>query len=654
MPESTSTVVDQIENGNLLLPEFQRGYVWNRDQVRGLMRSLYLGYPVGSLLVWQTKTDTTGTRGTGPGAPGYVDLLLDGQQRMTSLYGIMKGRAPDFFEGNAQAFTGLHFNMDEETFEFYRPSKMRHDPVWIDITELMQEGVGPFIARINASEALQPKLAEYLTRLAQLEHIKQIEFHIEKITGEDKTVDVVVEIFDRVNSGGTKLSKADLALAKLCAEWPAARERLRAALARWRGAGFNFKIDWLLRIVNAVVTGEAIFTALKDVTPEAFSDGLERSEKAVDRLLNNISSHLGLDHDRVLAGRYGFPVMARYLNQRDGAFPDAVERDRLLHWYVQSFLWARYVGASETILNRDLDALDEDGIDGLVEQLRIARGDLGVRPEDFSGNTIGARFYPLLYLLTRVEKARDFWNGAPVLSAQMLGKNARLEVHHIFPKSVLYDHGYPRGQVNAIANFCFLTQETNLWVGKRLPTDYFAEVEEKYPGALASQWIPLDQDLWTPERYPDFLHARRELLAAAANRFFESLVAGREEPGEEAEEEGLVAATVVSEPDEQTAEVETLVGWMREEGYAEPELDVEITDPDTGTMLAIAEAAWLNGLQEGLGDPVLLELELEHAAETRLIELGYRVFGSVEALRNFVELRAREAAGEAIEQPALV
>ena len=82
--------------------------------------------------------------------------------------------------------------------------------------------------------------------------IKDIDLHIEEVTGEDKTVDVVVDIFNRVNSGGTKLSKGDLALAKICAEWPDARDEMKARLEKWRRAGFEFRLEWLLRNINTV------------------------------------------------------------------------------------------------------------------------------------------------------------------------------------------------------------------------------------------------------------------------------------------------------------------------------------------------------------------------------------------------------------------
>ena len=88
------TILDQIDLGSIALPEFQRGYVWNRDQVRSLMDSLYRKHPVGSLLVWVTKTMSSASRGDGPLAPGSVKLLFDGQQRITSLYGMRLPTSP--------------------------------------------------------------------------------------------------------------------------------------------------------------------------------------------------------------------------------------------------------------------------------------------------------------------------------------------------------------------------------------------------------------------------------------------------------------------------------------------------------------------------------------------------------------------------------
>jgi hypothetical protein len=358
-------------------------------------------------------------------------------------------------------------------------------------------------------------LGEYVTRLSNVHGIQTIDLHVEQLVGDDKSVDVVVEIFNEVNSGGTKLSKGDLALAKICAAWPDARSQMQSRLQSWRKHGFSFDLDWLLRNITTITTHQAFFSNLADVSIDQFQDGLKRAEQICNLLLNTISTRLGLDHDRVLGSRYSFPVASAYLTQRGGKFRDITEQNKLLYWYIHTFLWGRYAGSTEAAINQDLRAADAsaDALDGLIGQLRQVRGDLRVRPDDFAGNSMGARFYPMLYLLTRVLKARDWGNGGLELNAHMLGKLSGLQVHHIFPKALLYKHSYNRGEVNAIANFCFLTQQANLEISDRNPEEYFAQVEQKYPGVLASQWVPMDCELWKVERYRDFLAARRELLA---------------------------------------------------------------------------------------------------------------------------------------------
>jgi uncharacterized protein with ParB-like and HNH nuclease domain len=100
-----STVLDHIDSGHMALPEFQRGYVWNRDQVRALFDSLYRRHPIGGLLVWATESQSANHRGEAQLAAGIVKLLLDGQQRITSLYGVVRGHAPQFFD---RKFPSLH------------------------------------------------------------------------------------------------------------------------------------------------------------------------------------------------------------------------------------------------------------------------------------------------------------------------------------------------------------------------------------------------------------------------------------------------------------------------------------------------------------------------------------------------------------------
>ena len=637
-----STILDHIDSGHMVLPEFQRGYVWNRDQVRGLLDSLYRRHPVGGLLVWVTEAKTATHRGDGPIAAGIVKLLLDGQQRMTSLYGIVRGKPPKFFDGNAQAFSGLRFHLGTETFAFYQPIKMRDDPLWIDVTVLMKlgtAGLGTFASQLQKNPEHVAHFGDFVSRLTKLLSITDIDLHVEEVSGEDKTTDIVVDIFNQVNSGGTKLSKGDLALAKICAEWPDARDTMKAKLKEWADAGYYFNLDWMLRSVNTIVTGEAKFSYLHEKSAEDIQIGLKRASEQIDAILNLIAGRLGLDHDRVFFGRFAVPVMVRYMD-RNTAVLHAKERDKLLFWFAQAGMWGRFSGSTETVIDQDLAALEDSrgSLDALVENLRMWHGGLRVEPGHFTGWSLGARFYPVLYMLTRMGEAHDWGTGLP-LKANMLGKMNRLEVHHIFPKSQLYRRRHNRPEVNALANFCFLTKDTNLVIGDSLPEDYFPEVEDNHPGALASQWIPGDPALWKIERYLEFLEARKALLAAETNKRFGELLHGDAQwltssvPSVASPAHALIGG-ITSEAEER--ELEALNDWVEERGLPRGQVAFDYADPETGAQKAIFDLVWPDGLQPELTGPVAVMLNETAEVLSLASAAGFRFFTATADFKAYI------------------
>ncbi len=639
---NVSNILSGIDLGSMALPEFQRGYVWNRDQVRSLMHSMYRKYPVGSLLVWVTRPDNEQLRGGGS-VPGAVRLLLDGQQRITSLYGIIRGHEPPFFEGNKDAFTGLHFNLEREEFEFYGKLKMQDNPLWVDVTELMKnkDGVAPFISRLLNSPSIDhTRINKYINRLTALDNIKNIDLHVEEVAGEDKTIDIVVDIFNRVNSGGTMLSKGDLALAKIGADWPQARSAMNERLEKWRAAGFSFRLEWFLRCINTVLTGNALFNALADVTTPQFQQGLIQTEQLIDALLEMTTARLGLDHDPVLGSRYSFPLLARYLAQRGGDLSNRQERDRLLFWYVHTFLWGRYAGSTESVLNQDLTMIQttEGGLDRLIGQLRQNRGDLRLNAGDFAGWARSNRFYPVLYMLTRVGGARDWVTGTDL---SLIFPRPRLDLHRIFPRDTLYAHGYQRAEVNAIANYAFITPPTWSFIGNRNPADYLEELADRQPGVLESHSIPSERLLWRVENFREFLKARQELLARAANAFLDGLREGTlPEPTTASSSLANVSDKLVQRAigdDDEEALIRMCNAWVMQRGLPEGETRYEVMDPETQVPFVL-DLAWPQGIQQGYSElPVALLLDEADEVIEAVQRVGYRTFTSLAAFYRYVE-----------------
>ena len=187
-------------------------------------------------------------------------------------------------------------------------------------------------------------------------------------------------------------------------------------------------------------------------------------------------------------------------------------------------------------------------------------------------------------------------------------------------------------------------------VGNRLPEEYFPEVEQRHPGALASQWIPQEPHLWKLENYRGFLEARKNLLAEAANNFLEQLLHGDrrwlEGPAAVPVAAESVPATVGSiESPEEEEQLEQLNKWVVEQGLPRGQIAHEIADPRTGQQEAILDLAWPQGLQEGLSQPIAVLLNEDKQVLALASERGYRCFTDPEHFKRYVlqEVLSEEA-----------
>jgi len=234
-------------------------------------------------------------------------------------------------------------------------------------------------------------------------------------------------------------------------------------------------------------------------------------------------------------------------------------------------------------------------------------------------------------------KSQDWGTGLP-LRSNLLGNMSRLEVHHIFPKAQLYKHGLGRAEVNALANFCFLTKDTNLSISDKLPENYFPKIESSHPGALASQWVPMDPELWKIDRYRDFLEARKLLLAEEANRQFANLLHGETQwLGASAYPLTVTVQVggITSEAEE--LELEQLNEWVAEHSLPHGIVSFDYADSESGEPRAVFDLAWPDGLQSGLTQPVAVLINEGADVMSLANAAGFRCFTTAAAFKNYVK-----------------
>ena len=203
--------------------------------------------------------------------------------------------------------------------------------------------------------------------------------------------------------------------------------------------------------------------------------------------------------------------------------------------------------------------------------------------------------------------------------------------------------------MNALANFTFLTQDTNLKISDKDPSEYLKKYASSNPDLLRSHWIPLDEKLWEAESYLDFLEERRRLLANTANDFLDGLLAGsvpeRDVVKYELKKEGIAIPGGV-ESEEEELKLKQFNEWIVAKGLPEGEYMYELLDTSNNQPTALLDLAWPNGMQEGYSEPVALLLNEGKETEQAANKAGFRFFTEMEDFKEYVQ---REILGYASE-----
>ena len=595
---SIQDLLGQINRGGILLPEFQRGYVWNKDQVRGLMQSLYRKHPTGHLLIWRTYKPSL-VRGGAAAHQGHSLLLLDGQQRLTTLYVLFRGEAPKFYEGES-LFFNLHFNMQTEEFRFWQRSLMENNPAWIGVHDFLREGLNPLLERLDQlDEHRRAMIQQNLGRLSKLDRVGDYNYTVDQVSGDDYSVEEVVDIFNRVNSKGTPLTKADLALAHVCSLWPEARAQLRTFSAKMAERGFGVDLNFLVRCLAGVATGSVVLEGSFLKTPTAvLQDAWEKMQPAFEHLVNVLRHEAFISGLDDLPTNYVLAPAAIYLAGQGGQFPTEAVKRRFIRWIYLAGLWGRYSGASETKLQQDVALVagrDVDPTHELEAVILRERGRITLEEDDLDRARINSAVARLGRVVARHRDARDWFTGVRLYD-QVMGMSRAEERHHIFPRRVLENAGFTDpSRINAVANRALLEQPAPREHRGASPEEYLPEVEENQPGALRAQSVPMDRTLWRPEHFLDFLAARRHLLAEAMNEFIASWLPDDVDPNGEQGVRRLIAA---GESD--TLEFKSSLRWDRREDRVNKALERVVIKTLAGFLNA-AGGTLLIGVDDGGG-----------------------------------------------------
>ncbi len=545
-------LLDGIRKQDLVLPEFQREYVWRKEQAKQLMVSLVKDYPVGSLLFWKTNQPPELKNISDlPEKLGNFTVILDGQQRLTTLYLLLTGEIPPYYRDTEITVDPreLYFNIETGDFQYYQASKMRGNPVWVRVTECYQDqSVNPVeVAKevSNDEEDTVGLIEKFYDNLNNLKNIQNKDLTIQAVPVHAKLEDAI-DIFDRVNRQGTKLSEADLALTHITGKWSKARREFKKKIVELEKSGFSFDLTFMTRALNAVTTQRALFEVLHKVEKDKLIEGWKILSKILDYLVDILPQQAFINNTNDLNTTNVLIPWVAYLSKNDGKFSNQQSMKNALHWLYAAHTWARYTSQTSQRLESDLSivAREDSPWEALRNEIIDQRGRMTVKASDFEGRGMNHPLFRMAIIVAKSNDAVDWFNGVPIANPST--GSYSIHRHHIFPSSRLYDDVYDSDNhlhkkiVNEIANRAILTADSNQSVSNDLPADYLPDVLEKYPEALNDQFVPMIPGLWEIERFADFIEKRREIMSMKINEFMDNLIIETEERQERTIEELII------------------------------------------------------------------------------------------------------------------
>lgn len=547
-------IVRAAKSQELDIPEFQRPFVWDAEQVRLLVESLYKNYPVGTFLVWDCSPYLESKTAKGSGS---VLWIVDGQQRTTAL-ALAFAEKPYWWENSKDWNDKVHrYDVlvkivvgEKDRVEFALPNKERlADPTWVSIRDVITknkvEELSAIAMRISerAFDTKDEALVNFVKVHANVQAIWQIreqEIPIVKINHEAEDV---AEIFNRLNSEGTRVKEADTILAIAAVRnsgW--VREEYLPFQESLEDRGWPFEAGVLIRTMTGIEEGRA---RLKQVdkefwSPPRFLAVWKRAKETIAEAIEYLVDR-GITNTELISSKNTLVPLfvAHYRWKNDPHY----KFDRLLKWFLLAYRDGRYAGAATTYLDEDIQALfkasDFDkSLEAMHRPLRVsAKVNEAELIERFDRGT-GRQFYRLMiFLLLKQNSAIDWVSSHKIGfdSKNALAADFRPNWHHIFPKSILKNHGKDEDSIHYFGNITILNEKTNVTkLQAKTPAKYIREfgigrdqlaahlIPEDYAAATA---LPEDEfaKKWSVDRYDDFVMDRTIVLAKKISEYLSKL-----------------------------------------------------------------------------------------------------------------------------------
>lgn len=576
-------LVDMTNKGELGLPDLQRGFVWKPNKIRDLLDSMMKGYPIGFVMLWAAQSNTAKGENKVIGKDDKISygqdyVIIDGQQRITSLYAVMTGK--EISEGGKPI--KISFNPITKEFAVWNMSTERN-PEWISNISDIYTNVNRSRAFINKFidnlKEYREKREENLTEddeqlidesISEVLKLRDYPINALVING-DVDEESVADIFTRVNSGGVKLNENDFIMTLISVSCPELRDRIEgfceeSADASKGGKAYNkliaVKPQQIIRTTMAFTFKRArlkyaymklrgsdlkrgadgrIDMELRKQSFAELADGLNKvldyenwnefirtvmSAGFVNSSMISSENALVYSYMMFLIGKYKFNINSEKL------------RKIIAKWYYMSSTTSHYTGSFESTVQEELNDIDRLNSEDEFENYIDSRVKLGFTndyfthtiPDDLnssaSTSAVWNTYLAALNILNVKVLFSDLYYNQ-LLTGDYNGTRTALEKHHLFPKAYLERIGIKDDRDrNQIANFAYIEWGDNMTVGDDAPSEYFKEIfdrkidKNEQENAMKYNALP---EKWYDMGYKDFLTERRKLMSNVIKEGYEKL-----------------------------------------------------------------------------------------------------------------------------------
>ena len=513
-----NNLIRQIESGEVKIPPLQRPFVWKIDQIIALLESIYKDFPVGSILWWETNLPLSFERNIAgfklPQKPENHPFyyVLDGQQRLSSLYGVFctdrtMDDSIDEYKVDPNIFN-ISFDLAEKVF-IHEKDKVVNKK-YFDLKKLFD--TTEYSNELVSASAEERKTIEDL-------YVKFTNYEIPIIITKKRDLEEVGFIFERVNNTGTSLDLFDLMVALTWTQdfhLQNEFKSLHSILEKKNFKGIKNKV--ILQCLSCILKNSSGIKTIISLKGQQIRDNIELLKESLKKAIDYLSTELSVKSNHLLPHAHQVVPLCYFFSQVNT--PTIGQKKIINQWFWKTSFSDRFTESTDRHIDEDVEGFKKliNGSEGVFNNLKYSVTADQLKQTKFLRTNAYSRAF---IVLLANQHPKNLINGVKIDIGEALSFFNTKEYHHVFPRNFLSEKGLFKEEViNSLCNFCIIPADSNKKISDRAPSDYFQNLipKENYGDILESNILPIRKSIYENDNYETFLQERSKKIMECLDR----------------------------------------------------------------------------------------------------------------------------------------